>query len=280
VSGEQIKNLSDHLDLYIELDNPLAKDKPYLRRDLLPNLLSNIASNINQNQEVKIFEIGKVFRGNKPGLRVAANSDELLPRQDVWFTALYVNKKNQNPYWEARRIMESIGKEINLDWATEPEKEISYSDHPTRTAAVSYGGQIGGVVGEILPSVAKKFGINYRVGFLMLNLSDIQEAGKFKEVIYQPSSIFPEVERDVAFLVDKEVNHLDLVNVLKTVDVLIREVELFDVYMGEKIAANKKSVAYRIVYADPTRTLVGAEVDKIHKKVITTLQNKFGAEIR
>lgn len=279
VSGEQIKNLSDDPDLYIELDNPLAKDKPYLRRNLLPNLLSNVANNISQNQEVKIFEIGKVFRDDKPGIRVATNSDELLPRQDVWLTALCVSKKDQNPYWEMRKMMEALGSELNLDWVAELEKEVPLRDHPTRTAVIKSGGPVG-VVGEVSPSVAGKFGINYRVGFLQLNLSDLLEVGKFKEVSYQPVSIYPEAERDVAFLVDKKVGHIDLVNALGKVDELIKKVELFDVYVGEKITADKKSMAYRIVYADQNRTLISTEVDMAHKKVVATLQKKFNAEIR
>ncbi len=280
VSAEQIKNLSDDLDMYIELDNPLAKDRPFLRRRLLLNLLTNVANNINQNQEVKIFEIGKIFKTDKPGARVEANSDELLPGQNVWFTALYVNKKDQNPYWEARRVMEALGVELGLDWAADFDAKVLQCEHPTRTAVVKTGELIVGAVGEILPSVAEKFGINYRVGFLRLNLSEIQEGGNFKEVGYQPSSVYPEIERDVAFLVDKKVRHEEVIGVLNMLDVLVKKVELFDVYMGEKIAGDKKSVAYRIVYADSTRTLTGEEVDKVHQKVITTLQKKFGAEIR
>ncbi len=279
VSGEQIKNLSDQPELYIELDNPLAKDKPYLRRNLLSNLLTNVANNINDNQEVKIFEIGKVFRGDKPGQRASVNGDELLPRQDVWFTAMYVSKKDQNPYWLVRNIMKSLGKELNLDWEAVLEKDIPSCEHPTRTALIKSGGPVG-VVGEILPSVAEKFGINYRVGFLQLNLSDLLEGGKFKEVGYTPGSAYPEVERDIAFLVDKKISHLELVNALSAADELIKEVELFDVYTGEKISGDKKSMAYRVIYADPTRTLISDEVDKAHKKVITTLEKKFKAEIR
>ena len=238
VSGDQLKNLSEDVGSYIELDNPLAKDRPYLRRNLLPNLLSNVANNIGQQSEIKIFETGKVFWADQPGVRSATNSDELLPRQDVWFSALYVNKKDQNPYWEVRKIVEIIGQELKLDWATVVPSSFSW-EHPTRTAEISVAGQVVGLIGEVSADAAKKFGIDYRVGFVQLSLSAIQELVAFKDSAYQPASVFPAVERDVAFLVDRKISHSEIVEELSKVDGLIKKVELFDVYLGDKIAAGK-----------------------------------------
>jgi len=280
ISGEQIKNLLDNLDLYLELDNPLAKDRPYLRRHLIPNLLDNVADNINNNQEVKIFEIGKVFRGDKSGLRVSANSDELLPQQDTWYTAVFVNKKNQEPYWEVRKLWENIAKELKIDWEIDIEGEIPKREHPTRTVAIKSGGHIFGVICEINPDVAKKFGVDYRVGCLQLNLNDLLEFGKFSKINCKPLPNFPEVERDVAFVVDKAVAHQEIIDALKKVDVLLVDVKLFDVYTGEHVAADKKSMAYRMTYYHPDHTLTSTEVDKAHDQVLSLLKKKFKAEIR
>lgn len=279
VSGEQLKNLSEDVASYIELDNPLAKDRPYLRRNLLLNLLSNVANNIGQQSEIKIFETGKVFCADQPGVRSATNGDELLPRQDVWFTALYVNKKDHNPFWEVKRILGVVGQELKLDWTIAGVSSTTW-EHPTRTTIINIADQAVGSVGEVSVEVAKKFGIDYRVGFVQLNLSSIQELNAFKDFTYQPSPIFPAVERDVAFLVDKKINHSEIVEELSKIDVLIKKVELFDVYLGDKIAAGKKSMAYRVTYIDPARTLTGGEVDQVHAKVLNVLQKKFGAEIR
>lgn len=280
VSGEQIKNMSDHLDLYLELDNPLAKDRPYLRRHLIPNLLTNVADNISRNQEIRIFEIGKAFRGNKPGLRVSANSDELLPRQDVWYTAFFVNKKNQEPYWEVRRLWEGIARELNLDCEIDVQNEVPAREHPARTMVIKSGGNIFGSVCEINPEVAKKFGVDYRVGCLQLNLNDLLEFGKFKKVNYQPTKNFPEVERDIAFIVDKKITHQEIVNALAKVDPLLVDVKLFDVYTGEHVVKDKKSMAYRMTYYHPEHTLTSTEVDKVQDQVTTFLQKKFAIEIR
>lgn len=279
ISGEQIKNLADDPASYVELDNPLAKDRPYLRRQLLPNLLANVANNISHRSEVKIFEIGKVFRNNKSGLRAAENSDELLPNQDIWFTAVYVNKKDQNPFWEARRLLEALGKELRFDFETVLEEKIPLREHPTRTALIKSNIAVG-VVGEMAPGVSENFGVDYRVGFLQLNLSDLQESGSFKEINYVPASSYPEVERDVAIVVNKKFTHHEIINELQKIDPLLIKVELFDVYTGEHVAADKKSMAYRLTYYHPDHTLVSAEVDVVHNKALSLLQKKFDAEIR
>ncbi|KKQ40805.1 MAG: Phenylalanine-tRNA ligase beta subunit [Candidatus Magasanikbacteria bacterium GW2011_GWA2_37_8] len=279
ISGEQIKNLADDPAFYIELDNPLAKDRPYLRRQLLPNLLANVAGNISHRSEVKIFEIGKVFRNNKSGLRTAENSDELLPNQDVWFTAVYVSKKEQNPFWEVRRLLEALGQELKFDWETVLEEKVPVREHATRTALIRSNIPVG-VVGEVAPKISENFGVDYRVGFLQLNLSDLQESGKFKEINYVPASNYPEVERDVAIVVNKKFTHQEIVNELQKIDPLLIKVELFDVYTGEHVAIDKKSMAYRLTYYHPDHTLVSVEVDTIHNKVLSLLQKKFSAEIR
>jgi phenylalanyl-tRNA synthetase beta chain len=101
-----------------------------------------------------------------------------------------------------------------------------------------------------------------------------------EKVLYKPLSPYPEVVRDIAFVVDKNVLHADIEMSLRNVDELIQSVELFDVYQGERLGENKKSMAYHIVYGSSEKTLMTEEVDATHKKVLQTLENQFGVEIR
>ncbi|MBI3230592.1 MAG: HAD-IC family P-type ATPase [Burkholderiales bacterium] len=101
-----------------------------------------------------------------------------------------------------------------------------------------------------------------------------------KDSCYEPAPDYPEVKRDIAFLVDKKVSHEDIINVIQSVDVLIKKIELFDVYEGEKIEAGKKSVAYHLFLRHLERTFTSAEVEATREKVKKILRDKFNAEIR
>jgi phenylalanyl-tRNA synthetase beta chain len=97
---------------------------------------------------------------------------------------------------------------------------------------------------------------------------------------YKPASIFPEAVRDLAFLVKKEVSHTQILKELQKTDALLKNIELFDVYEGKNIFAGCKSMAYRLTYADSSRTLTTVEVDTAVDKAKQALEKKFDVEIR
>ncbi len=282
VGEAQITKLGDNLEKYLELDNPLSKERPYMRRNLLPNLLENIKNNIENYSIVKIFEIGKVFSVQETGVRADNNGDSLLPRQDTWLAAMYAAKKDETPYWQARRALESVCNEINFKFTILPADKIQPWEHPTRLALVSVMGQTVGVVCEINPIVSSNLGIEQRVSVLQLNLSALSELmSKQKNGSnYKTTSQYPEVVRDLAFLVKKEVEHSQILASLLKLSPIITNIELFDVYEGTKIGEGYKSMGYSITLSDPKATLITVEVDVIMKNVQKVLEEKFGAEMR
>lgn len=282
VSANQVEKLGDNLKDYIELDNPLSKEKPFLRRNLLPNLLENVQKNIEINPELKIFEVGKVFVEGEAGMRTRANSDELLPKQSVWLTAMCVNKKDDTPFWTIRRAVEKIFFGLNLVWKPAAEEKVANWAHSSRAMAIMVGDKKVGVAYELHPEIEQKVGLENRVGILEIDLDDLNEViEKIQpEAAYEPVSIYPEISRDLAFTVKKEVTNEEVIRILSKLDPLLKKAELFDVYEGKNIDTTKKSVAYHLVYATAERTLTTEEVDKIQEKVVKTLENKLGAEVR
>jgi len=282
VSGAQVEKMGDDISKYLELDNPLSKERPYLRRNLLPNLLDNIKSNIENYSEVKIFEIGKVYSSNETGVRVQANSDELLPKQDSWLTVVYANKKDQVPFWQARRGAEVLFSELNVKWENAPIDKVMPWEHPTRLTIIRVGSKEVGIICEIHPAVGEKYGLESRVGVLQVNLDALNSVLKKTESqrVYHSVLIYPEVVRDIAFLVKKEVKHGEITTELGKIDPLLKKIELFDVYEGKGVGEGKKSMAYRFKYSHPDRTLTTEEVDKVQEKAIKTLEKQFGAEVR
>lgn len=280
VSPQLIQKTGLSITDHIELDNPIAKDRPYLRRSLLPNLFENIEKNSHSYDEQYLFEVGKVFREEESGPRVEENGDELLPRQDVYFSAVYRAKKDQMPFFEISSVVRGLLADLGVvyEFKSQTSSEEKYA-HPGRSAYIYAGDDCVGMVAELHPATAQNFGVKDRVGFVELNLNTVlKHVGE--PHIYRGVSQYPPVLRDIAFVVDKKVEHAQVVKAIKTVDPLIRDLELFDVYAGDTLGEGKKSMAYHITYLSKERTLDAREVDEVYTKVIQSLERGFGAEIR
>ncbi len=282
VGENQITKIGDSLEKYLELDNPLSKERPYLRRNLLPNLLENVKNNIENYPEVKIFEIGKVFSIHQAGVRADSNGNSLLPRQDTWVATVFAAKKYEVPYWQARRVLENIFSELKVNFEILLADKVLSWEHPTRLALVSIFGKTVGIVCEINPLVAQNLGIEQRVGVLQLNLSEICELleKNKSESNYKPASQYPEIVRDLAFLVKKTISHEQILQTIKKSSELLKQVELFDVYEGNNIGEGYKSMAYRLIFSDDTRTLTTVEVDLLIQKVKMVIEKEYGAGMR
>lgn len=282
VSDIQVTKMGDNLKKYLELDNPLSKERPFLRRNLLPNLLENVKNNIENYSEVKIFEIGKVFSIKQSGLRLDSNGDSLLPKQDTWLAAVYASKKESTPFWQARRALENVFAALKTDFQVSSADMLEAWEHPTRLALVSCGDHEVGVLCEISPMVAKNLGVEQRVGVLQLNMSSLIEIllKQGDKTKYKTASVYPEVMRDLAFLVKKEISHEQILKVLDKTSALLKNIELFDVYEGNKIGEGYKSMAYRLTFANHDRTLTADEIENAVKKAQEVLKKEFNAEIR
>lgn len=265
---------------FIELDNPIAKDRPYLRHNIWAGLLENVEENLHREEEVKFFEIGKVFDKNNPGQRVSENSGDLLPRQDIKLGLVFSGKGSKIPFYELSEVLNILFDRLGLDYKLRSSFDLNNKIvHPGRRAEIEVKEKIIGIIAELHPVIQDKLGIENRVALLEINLNELLLVYTEKNN-YHPLSIYPEVERDIAFVVDKKIIHDEIINKLMTVDKLIKKVELFDVYQGEKLGADKKSLAYHIIYQATDQTLTAENVEKIHEKVIKVLEEDFKAEIR
>ena len=279
VSGQQITQTMGNVEEYIELDNPISKEKPYLRRSLLPNLLENTVKNIEYFDTVKLVEIGRVFESEYPGQRADNNGDDLLPRQDILFSAVYTYKKDENPFGTVRALLQRITQRLvlnNLELIQEAQAKAW--QHPVRCAEIFVQQELVGDIYELHPQVTNNFGLSLRVGVIEINLSRLLEyIGNLK--VYQRLPLYPEVERDIAFIVKNNITHRDILGLLDGEDELIKNIKLFDVYVGKNITTGYKSMAYRITYGSKTKTLTAEEVDKIQNKIVKKLKKEFDAEV-
>lgn len=284
VSKEQVKRLGDEPESYLELDNPVSKEKPFLRRNLLPNLLEALEKGSAAADRLALFEIGLVFHADEAGVRNMEQSDELLPRQDTWLTSVYLAKKDRAPFWEARRVAEVFFRRFGQSCTVTPVAAASLRSwqHPGRVAWLMVEGVAIGEVYELHPAVSERYGLKDRVGVCSFNLSLLSAQPAFggNARQYVPIPLYPEVVRDIAFVVPVTASHGAITAALHGVDPLIKKVEIFDVFSGATLKPGSKSMAYHVTYARLDGTLTSGEVDAVETKVVGMLQKKFEADIR
>lgn len=279
VSEQQITAIGDDLGLYLELDNPLSKEKPYLRRNLLLNNLDVLKKNFDVKDKIKIFETGLIYQAESPGLRISGKSDELLPRQDTYFLAAILDKKDGRPFKQVKELLEGLAYRLSIDLEIMASEESFPWAHPGRSAKIVHKGMTLGEIYELHPKVGNSFDLDSRVAILSFNLSILAEKISGKEMKkYEPVSLYPEIQRDLAFLINKDVQHGEIVAAITGTDPILKRIELFDIYEG--VGGGKKSMAYHLTYADPERTLTSAEAEEVEQKIKKALTDKWGVEFR
>ena len=254
----------------VKITNPLGEDTSVMRTSTIPSMMEILSRNYNyRNPDARLFELGKIF---------LPKEGEKLPDEPVVITlGMYGADEN---FFTLKGTVETLLDELhvkNVEFAAVTD-EPTY--HPGRTAKVTANGISLGIIGEIHPSVSRKYDID--VPCYMAELSfDAVKAAINDDIKYKPLPKFPAVTRDIAMLVDKNVAVAQIEEIIrKTSGKLLEEVKLFDVYEGEQIPENKKSVAYSAVFRAPDRSLTGEEVQEVFDKILKNLEKKLNAQLR
>ncbi len=294
IGDKEILHIGGDINHYWELANPLSPEHKYLRKNLLPGLLNNIAVNskISAGRDIKIFEIGNVFskfshclleRHNLPEMEKAKEPVETHEKSMV--SGAIWSKSSETIYYDIKNALEIILARFSIRSIsfTPLERQIVHFPvwHLKRTAAVEVGGETIGVAGEIDPKIITNFGIEGRVGAFNLNFEKLFKVIQNAKPVYAPIGKFPSARIDLAIIVAKKILWKQIEDVVVGAgNGLIKEVELFDIYEGKNIPPDKRSLAFHVVFQSSERTLKDDEVKKITDKIIERLQNNFGAILR
>ena len=262
----------------ISIKNPLNEDMTVMRPTLIYSLLSNIKDNFNRNQfDLKLFEVSRTFTPAEE----LANEDlkvaiALAGRtsKDLWDA-----KPEAYDFYDLKGYVENF-----LELMGMTRFQLARSENPTfhpgRSAEIRMGQDIIGTFGEVHPDVAENMGIKKERAYIAeLDVAKIVKYGK-KGIKYERIVKFPEVTRDVAILVDADVLVGNMVADIKKSSNIIENVELFDVYIGEKVEDGKKSVAVQVSMRKSTGTLEEKEITEAIDKILGTIKKKYNGEIR
>ncbi|UCG55243.1 MAG: phenylalanine--tRNA ligase subunit beta, partial [Dehalococcoidia bacterium] len=158
------------------------------------------------------------------------------------------------------------------------EKSCDAGLYAGKQATVIVNGDEIGIIGELKPKIIKAFDISQPVYLFEINISNLLPFAVGHN-LYQPITRFPLLTRDIALVVDKNVKHRHILDVITSFP-LVEKLTLFDVYTGKQIPAGKKSLAYRISFQSKKHTLMDKDVDKVQQKILKKLATELGASLR
>ncbi|MEY2454876.1 MAG: phenylalanyl-tRNA synthetase beta chain [Acidimicrobiaceae bacterium] len=252
----------------ITITNPLIADESVLRTSLLPGLLKTIAYNeSHRSSGIALFELGHVFR-------VPAQPQPLPDEREHLGVAIAGAEAPS-----AVEIWQALGDALAV-----PDRELVTAEapglHPTRTASIVVAGEPIGSVGEVHPRVLEAFDITERVAWLEIDLGRLLDLPHGARP-YRLISRYPSSDLDLAFETPNSVPATALEQALRTsVGLLLARLDLFDVYRGSGVAADARSLAYRLRLQAPDHTLTDAEIADIRERAVQAVAVATGATLR
>ncbi|HPT08264.1 MAG TPA: phenylalanine--tRNA ligase subunit beta [bacterium] len=282
VNEEQLTKLNLDSKNYIRLLNPLSNQHTMLRQTLITNLLANVKNNQSKYDTISLFEIENVFLNIAGGPNKDNKHTETLPYQEKKI-GLILSENSKQVFNTLKNIIFNAGLEIANDQEIDfypTESIISWANNKEKCLIILNGKEIG-YLASLNNEVLNKNGIKKQVAYAEISLKLLLFAisnGPMKQ--YQAIPKFPAVNRDLAFVIDQKILYNDISQEIKKFHPLIKKVELFDVYSGENLENNKKSLAFHVVYQSDDQTLNNEEVNQIQTGLIKVLQEKFSAHIR
>lgn len=263
----------------VQLANPLTEDHAVMRRSLVPGLLRAAARNqAHQHSSGAIFEVGRTYAPREDGM---ADEREWLvalmfgqPANDHWRAPV-----RTVDLWGAKGVAETLARAagVRLDIAA---ASATYG-HPVRQGELQAGGVKVGWVGEIHPSVLRTFDVRGPAALVGLDLQGLLDSAPSERPAFEDLLSVPASTRDLAMVVADSVMSSDLIVAARTAGgALVRDVRLFDRYVGDPVPAGKVSLALRLTIADPGKTLTDDEIEAPVAAVIDALRAQFAAELR
>ena len=250
----------------------MSEDRNTLRYSLLYSLKEvynyNSARN---NTDISIFEIGKSFFKDNDTYKEKLNLAILLSGN------YYLDiKKTKVDFYILKGIVEELLDFLGFNGRYSFQiGNVPKELHPGQSAIINVQGNNLGIIGKLHPNVTKKDVYVFEIDLdKLLSLHP-------SRMSYKDIPKYPAIIKDVAFSVDKNIYSEDIEKVIKKAGgKLLTNIEVFDVYVGENISSNEKSIAYKLTFQDPSKTLTDEEVMALFNKIIEEVQTKCNAKLR
>ena len=270
----------------VRLMNPLSSDLNVMRESLLFGGLETIARNANhKNPDLKLFEFGNCYY-----YREEKRNEEkaLAPYSESYHLALWLTGKDKQGSWihadednnayMLKAYVENILGRVGLHMRDLTIENLSTDIYASAVVIKTQGGKRLAMIGTVTRKLLKQFDIDNAVYFADINWIEVMRSIRSLKVSFKELPKFPAVRRDLALLVEKNVQFAQIEKLVFDADrKLVKSVNLFDVYEGKHLEAGKKSYAISITLQDENQTLNDKVIDKVMQKIIKSLEERAGA---
>lgn len=268
---DKIRLPKDHeLRKVITIKNPLGEDFSIMRTTSIPSMMESLQRNYSRNNEVvRLFEVGRVYLPN-------ADSAKLPEERNMVTIGMY----GEADYLDIKGAVELLVESLGIIGSSYVRESSNPAFHPGKTAALYVKKEFCGILGEIHPDTRDNYEVGERCFIAEINLDILYSIANLDKK-YKALPKFPAVTRDIALLVDDEIMVQQIQDIIKKQGGnMVESIKLFDVYKGKQIPEGKKSIAYSLVYRLENKTLTDNEVNKVHDKILRSLEYQLGAQLR
>nr|WP_320050765.1 phenylalanine--tRNA ligase subunit beta [uncultured Desulfuromonas sp.] len=265
----------------VRILNPLTEDQSVMRTSLVPGMLEVVSRNLAyRSDDLRLFELRPVFQvveGQEQPCEIVNLCAALTGRREKQGWA---QNNDSVDFFDLKGLVEVVAEQLNLEVLQFEADAGQHYLHPGKSCRIYSSETLIGVMGEVHPVVQDAYDLNQPVFLLELDIPamiSVRCGGTKFEAI----SRFPDVYRDSAILVANDVAADQILNVISSVKAKnVDDVVLFDLYSGKGIPEGKKSIAFRIRYRSTEKTLTDDEINKMHAKIVKSLEKNLGAELR
>ena len=260
----------------VNILNPLSSDLNILRRTMLFSALETIEYNSNRkNNNLKIFEFGKTY----------SLVDEYIENQHLFLSITgrrlkenWNSTNDQINFFDLKEYVHTILNKLGIF-----KFSSTLNDNPFFDDYIQYklNNDIIVSFGSVNNKILKKYKINKPVYVADFNWDVLLKIVKGSNIVYSPVNKFPSVRRDLSLLIDKNISFSELESIAKSIKCnILKDINLFDVYTGDKLPENKKSYSLSFIFEDNSKTLTDIQIDKVMDKLIKEYKKGASAEIR
>jgi len=274
----------------VRLLNPLSKDLALMRRTLLYGGLETVAYNINRKTtNINIFEFGSVYSKNPQEQsnsmvtkRYGEEKHLMLMSSGNLNNASWEGKAKVSSFFFIKNIVEDIFSRLRIETSRYAIEEVS-NDYMTGVQLVQQdSNKIIVIYGRLDKKVLRQFDIKQDVFYAEFCWDMVLKALSNKEIKYEPVAKYPEVKRDLALVVDKDITFAQIEKVAFATEkkLLNRPIALFDIYEGDKLPEGKKQYALSFTLQDKEKTLTDKQIESIMEKLVKSFASTLGASLR
>lgn len=286
ISREQADLFGFSQDELVEVTNFLSKKYQYLAPSLICNLAVNVRDNLKYFGSVYIFELSSVFISKKRGVEEQKSLAGMLTRTKASRARPKIYKSKEHElFFEAKGALEKLFSNMLVldiwydDARPTPEQSKPWTWDLSRSAEIKFRKEEIGFIGFLSEKIRKEMKIRQEVVGFQLDFSKLRSFAS-EEHEFEAISPYPVATRDLALLVPRRVKIAEVLNVINRAGgERVRDVDLFDIYEGGELPEGRKNLAFHIAYQAADKTLSSEEIEEIHSRITSELENK-GWEVR